>query len=92
MLFRPFEPLTGTRAAIAFFAALAMLGLGGIVLLLMDPLPHIPRTIGLSTFAAVLVGSIIWFARWWWGSDLEEDDEDDDQESDLKDDQAPVPT
>jgi hypothetical protein len=39
---RQFEPITDIRVAIAFLATLAMFGLGGIVLMLMDPLPPPP--------------------------------------------------
>jgi hypothetical protein len=55
--------------------------------MLMDPLPFFARTAGLGASAALLVSSIVLFARWWRGGDLEEDD---DQGPDLDGDQAAV--
>jgi hypothetical protein len=82
---QPFAPVTGTWAVIAFFATFAMFGAGGVVLMLMDPLPSLGRFAGLIASAVLLVGSIGGFVRWWWGGDDE-----DDSEPDL-DDQVTVP-
>ena len=70
---------------IAFFATFAMFGAGGVILMLMDPLPSFGRFAGLIASAVLLVGSIGGFVRWWWGGDDE-----DDSEPDL-DDQVTVP-
>jgi hypothetical protein len=84
-------PIAETRAVIAFFATVAMFGVGGIVLMLMDPLPSFARVAGLIVSSVLLVVSIGGFVRWWLGSDLEDDDEDSDSEPDPDDAQVTVP-
>jgi hypothetical protein len=90
-LAQQFAPITETRQVIAFLATLAMFGVGGIALMLMDPLPPSARFAGSIASAVLLVGSIGGFVRWWRGSDLENNDEDDDSEPDLDDDQVTAP-
>jgi hypothetical protein len=90
-----FQPITWMWAAIFTYVAHIAIGVGGIVLMLMDPLTPGARLAGFSASVVILLGSTVstvaLVARWWRERDLE-DDEEPDQDDDQRDDQTSLLT
>ena len=87
---RQFEPMTWIVAWIGVWGYLTVFGLGGAILMVMDPLSRGARlglSGGFAVLALVSVGTgVAGVVRLWRERDL-----DDDQEPDLDDDQAIAP-
>jgi hypothetical protein len=87
---RQFEPMTLIAVWIGFWALHAVIGLFGITLMLMDPLPRSARAAGFGAFTVTVVFSVITaiagFVRWRQERNLD-DDEEPDPDSDQADDE-----
>jgi hypothetical protein len=89
---RQFEPMTLIAAWIGFWALHAVIGLFGITLMLMDPLPRSARAAGFGAFTVAVVFSVVTviagFVRWRQERDLDDDGEPDPDGDQADDEQA----